>query len=276
MSYFPYSDHHTLLKNRWRFSLNMYYSNIYMFDDARTTVNDMEMLSTTLALGYGLTNRITVELYYRVISVFGGVMDGLIVNFHDFFGLSEGGRNQFPRDLVNYSYKEAFSYEKSTMGQSPLVLGVLANLYQKKYFNLNGRLSLGLPLASKPGFSSNKPFLTLGLILLYKRKNFSFNFSNHLSYFKNPDWLGGEDLKNSIFHSEFRIDYKRLFAGLLYRSTPFRMEDLANGAYQVYFGFKIWKYFELSLVEEFPPMDTTPDVSFNLKIKINPSAWGKD
>ena len=140
-------------------------------------------------------------------------------------------------------------------------------MWQRNFY-LNGRIALGLPLSSKPGFSSNKPFMTMGLILVYKRKKISINFSNHLSLFKNPNWLAAEDLKKRVFHSEIRINYKRLFGGFLYKSTPFRMNDLSNGAYQVYIGYKIWKYFELSLVEEFPPMDTTPDVSFNLKIKF--------
>lgn len=268
MSYFPYSDHHTLLKNRWRFSLNMYYSNIYMFDYDRTTINDMETLSTTLALGYGLTDRITLEFYYRVMFAFGGLMDRLIVNFHDLFGLSEGGRNQYPQNEVNYSYKDAFFYESNTTGQSPLIFGILGNIFQKKNFSLNGRITLGLPISSKPGFSGNKPFITMGLILLYKRKNFSIDFSNHVSLFKNPDWFASEELKKRIFHSEIRVNYKRVFVGFLYKSTPFLMNDLSNAAYQVYIGYKIWKYFELSLVEEFPPMDTTPDVSFNLKVRI--------
>lgn len=268
MSYFPYSDHDMLLKNHWRVSLNMYYSNIYMFDYERTTINDMETLSTSLALGYGLSNRITLEFYYRVMFAFGGLMDGLIVEFHDLFGLAEGGRNQYPRNKVNYLYKDAFSYDSGTIGQSPLILGVLSNLYQKNNFNLNGRIALGLPISSKPGFSSNKPFITMGLILLYRRKNFFIDFSNHVSLFKTPKWLAAEDLKKLVFHSEIRISYNRVFGGFLYKSTPFRIADLSNGAYQVYIGYKIWKYFELSLVEEFPPMDTTPDVSFNLKIKL--------
>jgi hypothetical protein len=109
----------------------------------------------------------------------------------------------------------------------------------------------------------------MGLILLYKGKKITIDFSNHLSVFKNPNWLASEDLKKRVFHSEIRVNYKRAFGGFLYKSTPFRMNDLSNAAYQVYIGYKIGKYFELSLVEEFPPMDTTPDVSFNLKIRIH-------
>lgn len=269
MSYFPYADNTILEKSRYRLSLDMYYSNVYMFDYERTTVSDMETLSSTLALRYGFSDRITFELYYRFVFAFGGLMDGLIIDFHNLFGLPGGGREEYPRHTVNYRYKDAFAHSGSPIGQSPLVLGILTHLYSKGNFRLNGRLALGLPLSSKPGFSSSKPFFTAGIILLYKKKNISIDFSNHLSLFGNPNWLGNEDLKNRVFLSQIRVDYKKIFGGLLYRSSPFRMNELANGAYQLYIGYKISKYFELSFIEEFPPLDTAPDVSFRLRVDLN-------
>jgi hypothetical protein len=154
--------------------------------------------------------------------------------------------------------------------QSPLVLGVLGNLYKTETFRINGRVAVGLPVFSRTGFSSSKPFYTAGIIFLYKHKNgkFSIDFSNHLSLFANPRWLAHEEIRNHIFLSELRVNYKNLFGGLLYRGTPFKMGDLSNGAYQVYIGFRFWKRFEFSLAEEFPPLDTTPDVTFNLKIQL--------
>jgi len=66
------------------------------------------------------------------------------------------------------------------------------------------------------------------------------------------------------------VKYEMAFMKRIKIITFLLLNDLSNGAKQVYLGYKIWKYFELSLVEEFPPMDTTPDVSFNLKIKLGP------
>ena len=268
MSHFPYAHHSTLEKKDLRLTLDIFYSNIYTYDYERTRINDMETLSSTLGIRYGLTNGITLELYYRAVAAFGGIMDGLIINFHKTFGLAEGGRNDFPRDQVNYTYNDVFSYTDNTSAQLPLVLGTLARIYSSGNFHLNGRLALGIPLSSKTGFSSSKPFLTGGIILLYRKKNLSLEFSNHLSFFKNPNWLAEEDLRNQVFHSEIRLDYKRIFGGILYKSTPFKSDELSNDAYQVYLGIKIWKYFELSLVEEFPPMDTVPDVSFHLRVNL--------
>jgi hypothetical protein len=270
MSYFPYNHNHILAKKEVRLSLDMYYSNIYMFDYDRTTINDMEMLSSTLGFGYGLSERLTLEIYFKTVLTFGGIMDKLIMDFHDLFGLPMGGRDEFPRNKVYYKYKDAFSHSGSPMALSPPVLGVLGRIYEKDKFRVNGRVAFGLPLASKRGFVSSKPFTTAGLILLYvnDNKRFSASWATHVSFFSSPKWLEGEDLRKTILHTEIRVDYKWLFAGFLYRSTPFKERDLGNGAYQLYLGVKLWKRFEFSLIEEFPPMDTTPDVSFNLRIRL--------
>jgi hypothetical protein len=270
MSYFPYAHHHTLAKKEMRLSLDLSLSNIYMYDFERTTVNDMETFSQTFSLRYGLSDRITLEFYFRSVLAFGGLMDKLIIDFHDLFNLSEGGRFDFPRNQVNYFYKDAFSHSGSPMAISPLVFGALTPIYKKDNFNVNARLSVGLPIASKRGFTSSKPFFTGGLIGTYEShsKKLRAYWANHISFYGKPNWLADEDIKKWMFHSEIRLDYKRLFAGLMMRTTPFKENDLGNGAYVIYLGVKIWKYFEFSLVEEFPPMDTTPDVSFNLRIKL--------
>jgi hypothetical protein len=258
LAYFPYHNQPTLAKNDFRVFLDMNYSNVYMYDSSRITINDMETWTNTLGLGYGLTDRITLELYYRAGVAYGGVLDKFIMDFHKFFGMSESGRKDYPTDMMNYRYKDYFAYDNGEAIQAPLILGALGRIYTNNNGNLhiNGRLAVGLPLSSKPGFSSNRPFLTGGIMLLYKTKRLSIHFSNHISFFKTPKWMAAEDMRNSIFH------------GILLKTTPFKAYNLENNAKQIYLGFKFLKYFEFSLVEEFPPMDTTPDVNFNLRINI--------
>lgn len=271
MSHFPYSDNHILGKETYTLSLNVSYSNICIFDHERTTINDMEMWSNTLALRYGFSHRVTFEFYSRTVLVYGGIMDSFIENFHKLLGLEVGGRGDLPRNKVNYLYKDMFSYDKGMLVQSPPVLGVLGNLYETETLRINGRLAVGVPVFSKPGFSSGKPFYTAGVIFLYKHKNekLAIDFSNHFSLFANPGWLAHEEISNHIFLSELRVNYKNFFGGILYRSTPFKTGKLSTGACQVYIGFRFWKRFEFSFVEEFPPLDITPDVTFNLKILLS-------
>lgn len=274
--YFPYWQHHTLAKKELKLSLAMNYSSVYSFDNRRLHLNDMETLCNTLSMRYGLAKNLTIEAYYRMGIGYGGVMDKFIMDFHKTFDMPMGGRDQYPRNIVQYYYKDKFSYTDNLSWQSPLVLGVVGKIWQKNKLSLNARLALGIPLSSKPGFTSKKGFITPGLALVYQntQKKLTISWANHIAYFASPDWLAGDDLKNHIYHTELRIDYHGVFAGALYRSTPFKIRDeqdiseLANPAYIVYLGVRLFKYFQFSIVEEFPPLDTVPDVSFNLRINL--------
>jgi hypothetical protein len=270
MAYFPYRDHSPLKAKEISLALNLSYSNIfYMYDHKGMTSNDFELLSLTLDFRYGISNELTLEFYYRIMNTLGGFMDRLIEDFHQLFGLSEGGRNLYPRNVVNYQFKDAFSYNQHKTVQSPLIIGILTNLYTRNHFRVNGRCAMGVPVHSVPGFSSNKPFLTAGLILSYKPKTFSLHFSNHLSMIGKPNWLDNENIKNFTFLSTIRVDIKKIFCGILYRSSPFKDKALHHGVYQAYLGIRITDRLEFSLMEEFPTIYTAPDVTFNLKIYLS-------
>ena len=268
LSYFPYWDNHTLAQGDFSLSLDIYYSNTYVFDNARTIVSDLESSSQVIGFRYGLTDRLTLEAYYRVTFYFGGFLDSVIVGFHDLFGLKVGGRDAFPQDLVQYSFRNYFSYYENQTVSSPLIAGLTANIYEDRNFFLNARVAVGIPLESTPGFSSGRPFLTGGLMMQYNRGDFTVDVSGHASFFKTPDWLLQEEMDNHILTSELRLRYKGIFGGALWRSTPFITGDLSNPAFLAYIGFNITDYLEFSLIEEFPPMDTTSDVTFRLKFNI--------
>lgn len=58
---------------------------------------DFEMLQTTVALGYGITDTLEIEGEFQNRSRFGGQMDGLTQGFHDLFGLDQNGRDLVPK-----------------------------------------------------------------------------------------------------------------------------------------------------------------------------------
>jgi hypothetical protein len=99
-------------------------------------------------------------------------------------------------------------------------------------------------------------------------ESFPLIFPTISLFFKKPAWLDKEDLRGNIFLADLKVNYRKIFGGLGYRSTPFRTGDLSNNAYLIYIGFRFLKHFEFSMVEEFPLVDTTPDVSFNLTIRL--------
>lgn len=62
---------------------------------------DFESLDVGIAWAYGLRDTIQIELELEQRRHFGGVLDGFIESFHDLFGISQAGRDLFPRDQTN-------------------------------------------------------------------------------------------------------------------------------------------------------------------------------
>ena len=268
MSYFPYSDNNLLKKKDFSLNLNLYYSNIYMFNREKTVVNDFENLSTVFEFRYGLARGLNMEIYLRHSYIFGGMMDRFIEKFHDFFGFSDNHRPDYLRDSVHYKFNDSFFYTDKKWGFSPVIVSFLGQIFESPYFSIKTRVAIGLPLSNTPGLSSDKPFLTPGLILTYKKDWFSIDFSNYLSFFKEPVWLKGEDVRSYIYRSEIRLHIKRFITGFIFRTSPFENGDISHKAKQIYFGFKVFKNLEFIILEDFSPFDTTPDISFNVRVKL--------
>lgn len=268
ISFFPFYDDTLLKKNSYSLSLDMHYSNLFMFDFRRTIISDMEVFSNVLAFRYGLLSSLTVELYYRFSIIHGGSLDKFVMNFHDVFNLPMAHRDVFPINKVNYEFKDYFSYHEKTVSPSSLMFAVAPTLYRSEHMDIVARVGLGLPLKAKPGFTGDKPFLCAGGAALYKFGDISVDFSGYLSFYKAPEWLEDEEIRYNIFTYEIKAAYKKLFSGFRYRSSPFLTGDLMHHAYQFFIGYRFGKRFEFIIVEDFTPFDTTPDLSFNFRINL--------
>jgi len=263
-SYFPYVKNNMLVNGDSDFVIDFGYSNIYMFNYERDVVNDFETGSITIGYRKSVLRNINVEFYLRAGVIYGGVMDKLIVDFHKLIGNGEDGRDEFPRNTVNYQYKDVFTHNKSLIISGPFIAGILTNLYDGKDVDINFRASLGIPLKEKEGLSTGKPFLSTGFIFLFRKNKLAIDMSIYGSFFKIPDWEEPQNIRSRMFFFNLHGAYKKIFGGLLFRSTPFRNGDLSNPAYQIYFGYKISDFVSISMYEEIPPMDTVSDVTFRL------------
>lgn len=272
MAYFPYTENSVLEKGDYSVTLEAYYSNTFMFNHEMVTMNDYETLSLTAAVRYGVLEGGVLEVYIRTTSMFGGSLDKLIENFHDAFNLPDDRRPEFPRNIVNYSYEGSFGYIENQSVFAPLVVGFLKQLYRTERFSLNARASIGIPLSDKPGFSSKKLFFTAGAIASMKapKSKFSAEFSAHLAFFSQPQWLivPEEDIRSTMFFGQMELRWRFMIGGLSLRTSPFKYGDLAHTAYQGFIGFRITRHIDFLLIEDFKPFDTTPDVSFHLRIRL--------
>ncbi len=254
-----------MLRNREeQFIVDIGYSNTYMFNYERDVVNDFDTITATIGYRRFISRNLIAEFYLRAGVMYGGIMDKLIENFHGIIGNGEDGRSEFPRNTVHFKYKDVFNYNSSQALTGPFIAGILTKLYDGERIDINFRTSIGIPLQSKTGLSSGKPFLTTGVIFLYRKNRLALDMSLYGSFFKVPAWAETENVRSRMFFFNLHAAYKRIFGGFLFRSTPFRQGDVSNPAYQIYMGYRINEHVSISMYEEIPPMDTVTDVTFRL------------
>lgn len=59
----------------------------------------------TLTLRYGIANRAEVGIDVPLVAYNGGVFDGFIEDWHEFFGLPQGGRPEAPKGRLRFDYE---------------------------------------------------------------------------------------------------------------------------------------------------------------------------
>lgn len=88
---------------------------------------DGETLRFALELRYALSDNWDLQLELPWLDHSGGSLDSLIDNWHDFWGMPDGGRSDVPRDLldIRYAGNGAFSLQDdaSGIGDATLSLG---------------------------------------------------------------------------------------------------------------------------------------------------------
>ena len=268
LSYFPFASARGVQPSSWAFDWHGAYSNIFTYTHDKSTLSDLECFSNTFSLRVGFNNGWTGEVYLRFLKIMGGGLDKLIEDFHEKFDLPEAGRNLYPRDKVNYYYHERFNYTSSQSCFSPLMLGVMKEYPLGENGAFFGRLALGIPLSSIPGLSSGKMNLTAGLGASYQKNGFTAQWSGYISWFPEPQWLAGENIRTHMIFSEARIKLEPLSLGISLRTSPFIQGDVASTGFLMNLGFKIMGNVELGVTEDFPPFNTSPDIGFYLHVTM--------
>ncbi|MCM2356577.1 MAG: DUF3187 family protein [Geobacteraceae bacterium] len=80
-------------------------SNFAHSDDPREQIAlDGEIYRTTLATRYGVGRGVEIGLDLPYLAESGGFQDGAIIGFHDFFDISQAGRDEVPRNRLLFRY----------------------------------------------------------------------------------------------------------------------------------------------------------------------------
>jgi hypothetical protein len=109
---------------------------------------DGETLRVALEMRYALADNWDLQLEVPWLDHSGGNLDSLIDNWHDFWGMPDGGRSDAPQDVLDYRYQGADSFDlrddSSGLGDSTLSLSY--RFYQRKA--ASAALALGYKFAT--------------------------------------------------------------------------------------------------------------------------------
>ena len=108
----PSLDNNPIIEaGKWRINLYANVSNSY--DVVSTTheqlLNDVETFRGSLLVNYGLRDNWQLSLEVPYISYDGGFLDDFIYEWHDFFGLSQNGRNKENSNQLLIAYQSGTS-----------------------------------------------------------------------------------------------------------------------------------------------------------------------
>ncbi len=93
---------------------------------------DGETLRLALELRYGLAENWDVQLEVPWLDQSGGNLDGAIDDWHEFWGMSDGGRSTVPRDVLDYRYASpdgGFSLQDDASGLGDISLSLSHAFY---------------------------------------------------------------------------------------------------------------------------------------------------
>lgn len=118
---------------------------------------DGESYRTTVAVKYGISDRLEAGISIPYISYDGGFLDNFIVDWHDTFGLPQGGRDSAPKDALNYHYVrdgvDQFQITSADSGIGDISLDAGLKLYEENEADFRRILTLRSDLKLPTGKS---------------------------------------------------------------------------------------------------------------------------
>jgi hypothetical protein len=135
-------------KGKFSSALTFDLANSYSLSSTATEsiLLDGESYRWTASTRYGLTDRIEVGIEIPWVLYGGGFLDSFIIDWHDTFGMPQGGRDVAPKNRIHYSYSDAgqqkMLMDSSGSGLGDIVLTGGVKLYEEKSPALHDALAL--------------------------------------------------------------------------------------------------------------------------------------
>lgn len=137
---------------------------------------DGETARVAVEARYAIANNWDLQLEAPWLDHSGGKLDSLIDSWHDFWGMSDGGRSKVPGDILDYRYRgsDEFSLQDDASGLGDITLALSHRFY------VDESAAAALVLGYKFGTGEEEEFLGSGADDAYIALRFSGDHGNHL------------------------------------------------------------------------------------------------
>jgi hypothetical protein len=244
---------------------------------------DGETVRFALEARYGLADNWDVQLEVPWLSHSGGSLDSAIESWHDLWGMSDGGRSDVDRDILDFHYLDParrFSLTDDASGLGDISLSLSHAFYRDENSAVN--VAAGYKFATGEedkllGSGAGDVFLAVRFSGLHLA-NLPLNWHGQVGYIYagNSDVLGSRQ-ENNLWFAGLSLDWAvaqnfSLFAQLDMHAAPLDSELTAMGdeAFLGSLGAR-WRFadgwaLDFSFVEDIQ-VETGPDITFQASIR---------
>jgi hypothetical protein len=248
---------------------------------------DGETLRFALELRYGLVENWDVQLEVPWLDQSGGDLDGLIDDWHDFWGMSDGGRSDVPKDILDYQYatpQGSFGLQDDTSGLGDISLSTTYAFYRDE------NAAASLVLGYKFGTGDDEDFTGSGADDVFIALRFSgdqmsdlpLSWHGQLGYLRAGDSDMMEEFQEqNLWFAGLTMDWQfaqrwSLIAQLDSHAAPLDsdLKGVGDEAVMATLGVR-WNFVphwsvDISVVEDVR-VETAPDVTFQASLRYRPA-----
>lgn len=278
----------TTSRGEWAVALHGSLANHYINDSNATEYLNLDGETGRLALElrYGFFENWDLQLEVPWLDQSGGDLDGVIDDWHDFWGMSDGGRSGVPRDVLDYRYSSpqgGFSLQDDASGIGDVSVAVNHALYRDENSTVSAALGY------KFGSGDDKDFLGSGADDVYIALRFSgeqlsdlpLSWHGQVGYLRagDSDVLDGLQEQN-LWFAGLTMDWRvaqnwSVIAQLDSHAAPLDStltgvgDDAVMGTLGGRWYFAPQWAVEISVVEDIR-VETAPDVTFQASVRYRP------
>jgi hypothetical protein len=249
---------------------------------------DGETVRFALELRYGLAQNWDVQMEVPWLDQSGGNMDGAIDDWHDFWGMSDGGRSYVPRDLLDYRYASpegGFSLLDDSSGFGDVSLSLSHAFYR------DDSSAVSVALGYKFGTGDEEQFLGSGADDVFVALRFSgaqladlpLRWHGQAGYLRTGDSALLEGIQEqNLWFAGLALDWQfaqhwSLIAQLDSHGAPLHSDltgvgdDAVLGTVGARWYFASQWSVDISVVEDIR-VETAPDVTFQASLNYRPAS----